>query len=99
MIYDNISLEHLSAQVSSKHVLHASIKLDDICMPAYVQAQQEFKPTVVVQVRWYKGDNEQRWYMWYSGRTTASDSMDCIHPAAGAIGAAAAACLHASHAF
>ncbi|KAK9799010.1 hypothetical protein WJX73_003754 [Symbiochloris irregularis] len=37
-------------------------------------------------VRWYRGDNEQRWVMWYSGRATASDPIDSIHPSAGSIG-------------
>eukprot|EP00892_Ulva_mutabilis_P004235 jgi/Ulvmu1/2183/UM013_0028.1 len=39
-------------------------------------------------VRVYQGDNEQRWFMWYTGRASAAASNDSLFPAAGKIGVA-----------
>lgn len=39
-------------------------------------------------VRYYLGDNEQRWFMWYTGRSTACHDIDDIFPASGSIGVA-----------
>ena len=38
------------------------------------------------QVRCFMGDNEERWFMWYSGRGSGDPSLDAIAPAAGSIG-------------
>ena len=39
-----------------------------------------------LQVRCFVGDNEDRWFMWYSGRGRGDAGMDAIAPAAGSIG-------------
>ncbi|KAK9805256.1 hypothetical protein WJX72_009116 [[Myrmecia] bisecta] len=39
-------------------------------------------------VRCYLGDNEQRWYMWYSGRGREAPSLDPVAPASGSAGVA-----------
>lgn len=39
-------------------------------------------------VRYYLGDNEQRWYMWYSGRSEACPSVDDVFPSSGSVGVA-----------
>lgn len=39
-------------------------------------------------VRYYLGDNEQRWFMWYTGRSTSCHDIDDIYPASGSIGLA-----------
>ena len=40
-------------------------------------------------VRYYLGDDEQRWFMWYTGKsTTCHDSIDGIFPSSGSIGVA-----------
>lgn len=41
---------------------------------------------VSVQVRCYMGDNEQRWYMWYSGNSAPMEGLAGVAPAAGSIG-------------
>jgi hypothetical protein len=41
---------------------------------------------VALQVRCYMGDNEQRWYMWYSGNSTPMEGLAGVAPAAGSIG-------------
>ena len=38
-------------------------------------------------VRCYMGDNEQRWFMWYSGRGAGSPDMDALLHASGSVGA------------
>jgi hypothetical protein len=38
------------------------------------------------QVRCYVGDNEQRWYMWYSGNSNLTPGLLGVAPAAGSIG-------------
>ena len=38
-------------------------------------------------VRYYLGDDEQRWFMWYTGRSQACQDMDGIFPSSGSIGA------------
>ena len=38
-------------------------------------------------VRCYVGDNEQRWFMWYSGRGAGSPDLDALLPASGSVGA------------
>lgn len=54
---------------------------------------------LLLQVRCYVGDNEQRWYMWYSGRGASSHAVDLAAASSGSIGAHVAAdmhtCLHA----
>jgi hypothetical protein len=54
-------------------------------------------------VRYYLGDNEQRWYMWYTGRSAACPDLDAIFPSSGSVGAGrcgagrgGAALLHSS---
>lgn len=42
---------------------------------------------VCLKVRCYVGDNEERWFMWYSGRSAACLGLDAVTPAAGSIGA------------
>ena len=42
-------------------------------------------------VRYFLGDDEQRWFMWYTGRSEACRDMDDIFPSSGSIGAAAVA--------
>jgi hypothetical protein len=42
---------------------------------------------VNLQVRCYVGDNEERWFLWYSGRGKEDHSLDAVSPAAGSIGA------------
>ena len=37
-------------------------------------------------VRYYLGDNEQRWFMWYTGRSTACQDLDALFPSSGSIG-------------
>ena len=37
-------------------------------------------------VRYFLGDDEQRWFMWYTGRSEACQSMDDIFPSSGSIG-------------
>lgn len=44
-------------------------------------------------VRCYQGDDEQRWYMWYTGRGPTATPVDAVFPAAGKIGA----CLLSLH--
>ncbi|WPT17716.1 hypothetical protein PSENEW3_00005718 [Picochlorum sp. SENEW3] len=39
-------------------------------------------------VRYYLGDNEQRWFMWYTGKSTACHDIDGIFPSSGSIGLA-----------
>lgn len=39
-------------------------------------------------VRYYLGDDEQRWYMWYTGKSTSCHDIDSIFPSAGSIGLA-----------
>lgn len=39
-------------------------------------------------VRYFLGDDEQRWFMWYTGRSEACQSMDDIFPSSGSIGVA-----------
>lgn len=39
-------------------------------------------------VRCYIGDNEERWYMWYTGRRHLSTPIDSLSPSAGNIGLA-----------
>ncbi|DBA88790.1 TPA: hypothetical protein ACH3X1_004205 [Trebouxia sp. C0004] len=39
-------------------------------------------------VRCYFGDNEQRWYMWYSGNSSSGRAVDAISPCSGATGVA-----------
>ena len=39
-------------------------------------------------VRYYLGDNETRWYMWYSGKSTACHDVDAVFPSSGSIGLA-----------
>lgn len=40
-------------------------------------------------VRYYLGDNEQRWFMWYSGRSTdCPDHLDGLFPSTGSMGVA-----------
>jgi hypothetical protein len=41
----------------------------------------------LAQVRCYVGDNEERWFMWYSGRSAGCPGLDATTPAAGSIGA------------
>lgn len=38
-------------------------------------------------VRCYVGDNEQRWFMWHSGRGAGSPDLDALLPASGSVGA------------
>ncbi len=38
-------------------------------------------------VRCYVGDNEQRWFMWYSGRGAGSPDLDALLHASGSVGA------------
>lgn len=38
-------------------------------------------------VRYYLGDNEQRWYMWYTGRSRDCPDLDALFPSSGSIGA------------
>jgi hypothetical protein len=42
--------------------------------------------TVAAQVRCYIGDNEQRWYMWYSGAAQPLTSLAGVAPASGSVG-------------
>eukprot|EP00983_Pelagomonas_calceolata_P071898 1151445-Pelagomonas_calceolata.AAC.4 len=37
-------------------------------------------------VRCFVGDNEERWYMWYSGRKVGAPAMDLIAPSSGSLG-------------
>lgn len=37
-------------------------------------------------VRYYLGDDEQRWFMWYTGRSAACQSVDDLFPSSGSIG-------------
>lgn len=37
-------------------------------------------------VRYFLGDDEQRWFMWYTGRSEACQSMDDVFPSSGSIG-------------
>lgn len=46
--------------------------------------------TLDLQVRCYMGDNEQRWYMWYSGSSAPPAGLAGVAPAAGSVGEAAA---------
>lgn len=39
-----------------------------------------------LQVRCYLGDNEQRWFMWYSGNNTAGRPIDAVTPSSGSTG-------------
>ncbi|KAF5843522.1 glycosyl hydrolase [Dunaliella salina] len=39
-------------------------------------------------VRCFVGDNEERWYMWYSGRRKGAPAMDLIAPSSGSLGVA-----------
>lgn len=39
-------------------------------------------------VRYYLGDNEQRWFMWYTGKSTTCHDIDSIFPSSGSIGLA-----------
>lgn len=39
-----------------------------------------------MQVRCYFGDNEQRWYMWYSGNHDAQKPIAAIAPSSGCTG-------------
>lgn len=38
-------------------------------------------------VRYYLGDDEQRWFMWYSGRSAGCKDLDDVFPSSGSIGA------------
>ena len=40
----------------------------------------------LLQVRCYLGDNEQRWYMWYSGNNSPGRAVDPISPCSGSTG-------------
>lgn len=44
-------------------------------------------------MRCFVGDNEDRWFMWYSGRGAGDAGMDAVAPAAGSIGAALPGCM------
>jgi hypothetical protein len=37
-------------------------------------------------VRYFLGDDEQRWFMWYTGRSTACPDLDGVFPSSGSIG-------------
>ncbi|KAI3438045.1 hypothetical protein D9Q98_000488 [Chlorella vulgaris] len=39
-------------------------------------------------VRYFLGDDEQRWFMWYTGRSTACPDLDGVFPSSGSIGLA-----------
>eukprot|EP00890_Picochlorum_soloecismus_P003473 jgi/Picsp_1/4126/NSC_01635-R1_transcriptional regulator-like protein len=39
-------------------------------------------------VRYYLGDNEQRWFMWYTGKSKSCHDIDSIFPSSGSIGVA-----------
>ena len=39
-------------------------------------------------VRYYLGDDEQRWYMWYTGRSNSCHDIDAVFPSSGSIGLA-----------
>lgn len=39
-------------------------------------------------VRYFLGDNEQRWFMWYSGKSSECHDIDDIFPSSGSIGVA-----------
>lgn len=39
-------------------------------------------------VRYYLGDDEQRWFMWYTGRSQGCQDMDDVFPSSGSIGVA-----------
>ena len=39
-------------------------------------------------VRYYLGDNETRWYMWYTGKSTSCHDVDAVFPSSGSIGLA-----------
>lgn len=48
-------------------------------------------------VRYYLGDDEQRWFMWYSGRSASCQDLDEIFPSSGSIGEQAVPlCSHGS---
>lgn len=38
-------------------------------------------------VRYYLGDDEQRWFMWYSGRSASCQDVDDVFPSSGSVGA------------
>lgn len=38
------------------------------------------------QVRCYMGDNEQRWYMWYSGSSAPMEGLAGVAAATGSVG-------------
>ncbi len=42
-------------------------------------------------VRFYLGDDEQRWFLWYSGRAAADADVDALFPASGSAGLAVSA--------
>jgi hypothetical protein len=56
------------------------------------QAPDALHCSATLQVRCFVGDNEQRWFMWYSGRTEGGHELDALTPASGKIGA----CWHHS---
>lgn len=39
-------------------------------------------------VRYYLGDDEQRWFMWYSGRSASCQDVDDVFPSSGSVGLA-----------
>lgn len=39
-------------------------------------------------VRYYLGDNEQRWFLWFTGRSSTCHDIDDIFPSSGSIGVA-----------
>jgi hypothetical protein len=39
-------------------------------------------------VRYYLGDNETRWFMWYTGKSSSCHDVDAIFPSSGSIGVA-----------
>ena len=75
---------HLALSLSSSLNLFS---FDD----AFLCNLLSFLPPPLPQVRCYVGDNEQRWFMWYSARDSpapADGSVAAVAPGAGAVGVA-----------
>lgn len=54
---------------------------------------QRMTQTVLLQVRCYFGDNEQRWFMWFSGNNTGGRAIDAVSPSSGSTGVPVAPCV------
>ncbi|MEW5306690.1 MAG: hypothetical protein WDW36_009139 [Sanguina aurantia] len=78
----------MGAVVAAASATAQGVSTDGLVLPKGVAGAWDEAAVGAPIVRCYMGDDEQRWFMWYSGRAVGAPALDAVVQSSGTVGVA-----------